>query len=299
MKCPSCNKEIAYDSQFCEFCGGKINLAPATAPSVSTSFWLYNKACLFLFISLFIMSASFCVSLNYTAWMLARPFVFWCIIVGGCNFYFVKHKKITKPFGNVCWIQTVIVFLMYLYFCFIFHFPFFILDLFYYYKLNYLPLISFVICFFVYSKKYKVQNVSSSENEVRSIDKGASDIESRCLVPVQWLLFVAAMLICAGNFICFVVAVETGEVNYFQYFSWCIPALSCALFMFSFILSLNKKIGFVNSLIIGLVLALNCYIWGNNVGFTIIVLYIEAVILLIYLLSIIIEIKKGVNYEVS
>ena len=26
MKCPNCGKEIANDSQFCEFCGAKINL---------------------------------------------------------------------------------------------------------------------------------------------------------------------------------------------------------------------------------------------------------------------------------
>ena len=29
MKCPKCDKEIANDSQFCEFCGTKINLVPA------------------------------------------------------------------------------------------------------------------------------------------------------------------------------------------------------------------------------------------------------------------------------
>ena len=25
MKCPKCGKEIANDSQFCEYCGNKIN----------------------------------------------------------------------------------------------------------------------------------------------------------------------------------------------------------------------------------------------------------------------------------
>ena len=236
-----------------------------------------------------------------------------------------------------------------------------------FYRLYYLPIISFIVCFSIYGHKYKNRN-GLGENDEASTANNEVTSNNSCLVPVQWLLFIVALLVCAGNFICFAVAVETDKVNYFEYFGWIIPALSCALFLGSFILSSNKKISVVNSLIIGLLLALNCYILesnkykdtstdyartsviilknGYNIGYiskhdfhswsneyksededlkelinsfgndysagnvsmdsmyeydainTIIVLFVEALILLIYLLSIIIELRKKNSHEV-
>ena len=108
MKCPKCGNEIANDSVFCESCGAKLNLAPSKLKE-SSRIWIYNRAYLFMFVSLFIISATFCVSTECVYWLLKWPYVIWGVLLSGCNVYYVNNNKITRHFGNFCWVQLFIV----------------------------------------------------------------------------------------------------------------------------------------------------------------------------------------------
>lgn len=53
MKCPNCGKEIANDSQFCEFCGTNVNFVGASTPNNvkpkrKKNGWIFVSIILFL-----------------------------------------------------------------------------------------------------------------------------------------------------------------------------------------------------------------------------------------------------------
>ncbi len=53
MKCPKCGKEIANDSQFCEFCGTQVNFVSGSSPAKIKSErkvngWIFVSIVLFI-----------------------------------------------------------------------------------------------------------------------------------------------------------------------------------------------------------------------------------------------------------
>ena len=255
MKCPNCGKEIPNDSIFCEACGKQVWQKDMYSGLLS------NRSSLFLFVSIFLISAMFVFGAQYF-YLLWQVMACACILVGGYCVWSIAKRKIKRSLGVVCAVLIVIIIGNLVFWSDVFGWSYTYAHIYIMAnrcRLYYLPIIICILSFVLCAIPIIVPNKQKTKSADYTIQPKRGE-----LIPTQWVFVLVSFFVLVVNLLLTLDAHRTDKVEGFLNYGWFFIMLSCLVLGATVILSVNNKIRMLNVLFMGLIFAFNCAIWETN-----------------------------------